>query len=147
MSVAASTGSGTPRQPTGRQDASNAQPGVLAGLREELRAVAPMLAQSRNRIPAESAPGRLDDIRLDRGVARAERLVGPDAGEVAGWPSGHSAAFRRRTYDPRVVDLDLPPIRLTELTDCGGCAAKLGADLLADALAGLGARGGAADAS
>src|SRR5690349_7530370 len=34
---------------------------------------------------------------------------------------------------------DLPPIRLTELTECGGCAAKLGADLLADALAGLGA--------
>ena len=32
-----------------------------------------------------------------------------------------------------------PPIRLTELTDCGGCAAKLGADLLAEALAGLGA--------
>ena len=30
-----------------------------------------------------------------------------------------------------------PPIRLTELTDCGGCAAKLGADLLADALRGL----------
>jgi selenide,water dikinase len=32
-------------------------------------------------------------------------------------------------------------IRLTELTDCGGCAAKLGADLLADALAGIGATG------
>lgn len=31
------------------------------------------------------------------------------------------------------------PLRLTELTDCGGCAAKLGADLLAEALAGLGA--------
>ena len=31
------------------------------------------------------------------------------------------------------------PIRLTDLTDCGGCAAKLGADLLAGALAGLGA--------
>jgi selenide,water dikinase len=31
------------------------------------------------------------------------------------------------------------PIRLTTLSDCGGCAAKLGADLLADALAGLGA--------
>ena len=30
-----------------------------------------------------------------------------------------------------------PPIHLTELTDCGGCAAKLGADLLADALGGL----------
>ncbi len=31
------------------------------------------------------------------------------------------------------------PIRLTEMTECGGCAAKLGADLLAEALAGLGA--------
>src|SRR6188768_973012 len=31
------------------------------------------------------------------------------------------------------------PIRLTELTECGGCAAKLGADLLAEALSGLGA--------
>jgi selenide,water dikinase len=38
-----------------------------------------------------------------------------------------------------------PPFRLTDLTDCGGCAAKLGADLLADALAGLGA-GSAPDA-
>src|SRR5918993_3734232 len=36
------------------------------------------------------------------------------------------------------------PIRLTELTECGGCAAKLGADLLADALSGL--RAGADDA-
>jgi selenide,water dikinase len=34
---------------------------------------------------------------------------------------------------------ELPPIRLTDLTECGGCAAKLGADLLADALSGLGA--------
>jgi selenide,water dikinase len=39
----------------------------------------------------------------------------------------------------------LPPVRLTELTDCGGCAAKLGADLLADALAGLGAAAAPAD--
>jgi selenide,water dikinase len=29
--------------------------------------------------------------------------------------------------------------RLTDLTDCGGCAAKLGADVLAEVLAGLGA--------
>jgi selenide, water dikinase len=36
--------------------------------------------------------------------------------------------------------------RLTEMTDCGGCAAKLGADLLADALAGLGAGTDAPDA-
>jgi selenide,water dikinase len=37
-----------------------------------------------------------------------------------------------------------PPIALTDLTDCGGCAAKLGADLLDDVLAGLGATAGAA---
>jgi selenide, water dikinase len=37
------------------------------------------------------------------------------------------------------------PFRLTELTDCGGCAAKLGADLLADALAGLGAEAAPAE--
>lgn len=35
------------------------------------------------------------------------------------------------------------PFRLTDLTDCGGCAAKLGADLLADALRGLGAEAAA----
>ncbi len=39
------------------------------------------------------------------------------------------------------------PIRLTELTECGGCAAKLGADLLAEALSGLGAGGVAGAAS
>jgi selenide,water dikinase len=37
-----------------------------------------------------------------------------------------------------VTDLAVPPVRLTELTECGGCAAKLGADALAEALAGLG---------
>jgi len=39
---------------------------------------------------------------------------------------------------PGVIEFDAPPIRLTELTTCGGCAAKLGADVLGDALAGLG---------
>jgi selenide, water dikinase len=37
-----------------------------------------------------------------------------------------------------MTELGAPPIRLTELTECGGCAAKLGADALAEALAGLG---------
>ncbi len=42
----------------------------------------------------------------------------------------------------------LPAPRLTELTECGGCAAKLGADVLAEALAGLvGAEGSSATAS
>jgi selenide,water dikinase len=36
------------------------------------------------------------------------------------------------------VITDAPRIRLTELTTCGGCAAKLGADALSEALAGLG---------
>ena len=34
---------------------------------------------------------------------------------------------------------EIPSLRLTTLTDCGGCAAKLGADLLSAALTGLGA--------
>ena len=42
-----------------------------------------------------------------------------------------------------MTTLETPPFRLTELTDCGGCAAKLGADLLAEALAGLGAENAA----
>ena len=37
-------------------------------------------------------------------------------------------------------ELAEPQLRLTALTDCGGCAAKLGADVLADVLAGLGAQ-------
>jgi selenide,water dikinase len=39
----------------------------------------------------------------------------------------------------RRTDAAASPLRLTDLTECGGCAAKLGADLLAEALAGLGA--------
>ncbi len=38
---------------------------------------------------------------------------------------------------PTAADAPVPALRLTDLTDCGGCAAKLGADLLADALAGF----------
>jgi selenide,water dikinase len=44
-----------------------------------------------------------------------------------------------------VTTLEAGGPRLTTLTDCGGCAAKLGADLLADALAGLGAASTPAD--
>ena len=37
------------------------------------------------------------------------------------------------------------PLQLTDLTTCGGCAAKLGADLLGQALAGLGAEAAPAE--
>ena len=37
-----------------------------------------------------------------------------------------------------MATLTPPAIRLTDLTTCGGCAAKLGADVLSEALAGLG---------
>jgi selenide,water dikinase len=55
---------------------------------------------------------------------------------------GLAGASVRPAYDRRMTTRDAPtvaPMRLTDLTDCGGCAAKLGADLLADALRGLGA--------
>ena len=54
-------------------------------------------------------------------------------GVVERTPDLSSADDRRGRSPPPL------PIRLTTLTDCGGCAAKLGADLLADALSGLGA--------
>jgi selenide, water dikinase len=60
-------------------------------------------------------------------------------------PPTPRAATTRSTYHPRMPTLDAhSPIQLTTLTDCGGCAAKLGADLLADALSGLGAEAAAA---
>lgn len=48
------------------------------------------------------------------------------------------APQRSASYDAGVPPQAVRPIRLTELTECGGCAAKLGADLLAEALSGLG---------
>jgi selenide, water dikinase len=49
--------------------------------------------------------------------------------------------LRSSAYDPAMPTLSAANpalVKLTDLTDCGGCAAKLGADLLADALRGLG---------
>ena len=47
-----------------------------------------------------------------------------------------------------MTTLDLEPrLRLTELTECGGCAAKLGADVLEEALASLGVAVGATSPS
>jgi selenide,water dikinase len=45
-----------------------------------------------------------------------------------------------------VIDFEVPTLRLTELTTCGGCAAKLGADALEEALSGLGLDDGGAAA-
>src|SRR6185295_11657375 len=81
----------------------------------------------------------LDDVRLDGGVALAKSLVGDaDAAHRSIVRRGRSSVTIGGPYDRRMVDLELPPIRLTELTECGGCAAKLGADALSEALAGLG---------
>jgi selenide,water dikinase len=52
---------------------------------------------------------------------------------------GPTAATNAATAAGPTTESPAAPLRLTDLTDCGGCAAKLGADLLADALAGLGA--------
>ena len=57
-------------------------------------------------------------------------------------PGSDSTRGRRvpGRYHPTMTAIGTPkPLPLTELTTCGGCAAKLGADLLAQALAGLGA--------
>ena len=65
-------------------------------------------------------------------------------GEPTGTPPLPSAMVARpdAAYHRRVTTTDAPEhVPLTSLTDCGGCAAKLGADLLADALGGLGAAG------
>ena len=49
--------------------------------------------------------------------------------------AGHEGA---PAYHAGMATLTPPTIRLTDLTTCGGCAAKLGADVLSEALAGLG---------
>jgi selenide,water dikinase len=64
----------------------------------------------------------------------------------AAGPATVSGAISSQPYDRLVGILDPTiSIRLTELTDCGGCAAKLGADLLAEALVGLGAEAAPAE--
>ena len=69
----------------------------------------------------------------DRGAHRDPSAPAGD-GSATGQPDG------RRPLSSGDATLDAaPPIRLTELTECGGCAAKLGADLLAERSAGLGA--------
>jgi len=53
---------------------------------------------------------------------------------------GRGERMRSGAYDRGVTTLnEVPALRLTSLTDCGGCAAKLGADLLSAALSGIGA--------
>src|SRR5262249_40224269 len=72
---------------------------------------------------------RVDDIRLDPLRARLE----DDVADPGSLTAGHRSSIIT------AMAIDVPPIRLTELTGCGGCAAKRGADVLEEALAGLGA--------
>ena len=121
-----------PRQPPGGQDRSDPELGVGACLRQELGPIAAVLAEPvQEQDPGPNpAVGRLDDVRLHPGIVAAQDLIGD-----APRHGGHCATG---TYDQRVLDFEVPTIRLTELTTCGGCAAKLGADALAEALSGLG---------
>src|SRR5207249_3748770 len=121
-----------PRQPPGGQDRSDPELGVGACLRQELGPIAAVLAEPvQEQDPGPNpAVGRLDDVRLHPGIVAAQDLI-----DDAPRHGGHCATG---TYDQRVLDFEVPTIRLTELTTCGGCAAKLGADALAEALSGLG---------
>ena len=93
--------------------------------------------------PALLAHGRLKSARS--GARRRLRLTTHPRRTQSSASRRHFAVSG--AYHPLMSALEtLPPIRLTELTDCGGCAAKLGADLLADALSGLGVGAGAAAA-
>ncbi len=74
------------------------------------------------------------------GLARSPRR-GPGTRTGGAAHSVHLAgAIRcRPERGLRLLTRTMPSLRLTDLTACGGCAAKLGADVLAEALAGLGA--------
>ena len=126
-----------PRQTAGRQDAANAQRGVVARLGQELGPIAAVLAEPvQEQDPGASrAVGRLHEVGLDLGIATAEGGVARTNRRCCRPRARHAGIVRDRAYDPGVIDSESPPIRLTELTECGGCAAKLGADVLAEALA------------
>jgi selenide, water dikinase len=136
---------GLPRQPARRQHAAHASPRVVMCLGQELGPIAPTLAQPvQEQDSCAHAPiDGLDDVCLDTRFAAAEDRVGDadarrrrsDRACHAGHCAGPSEC---RAYDQRVLELDAPTLRLTDLTTCGGCAAKLGADALEAALAGLG---------
>ncbi len=69
----------------------------------------------------------------------------PEGPGARGEPGASAAAGDRDPGTAAPAGLPAPAIRLTDLTECGGCAAKLGADVLAEVLAGLGATGAPAD--
>jgi selenide, water dikinase len=139
---------GHPRQVAGRKQASNPESGVLPCFREELRSIAVMLAEpvQEQDSGVNLALGRFDDERLDRRVICLEPLVkgsdgDPTAADRSRVPADHAGNDAAPTYPASVIHDEVRPIRLTELTECGGCASKLGADALAEALAGLGVVG------
>ena len=134
-----------PRQPSRRQDAADAGLGIATRLGQELAPVAPMISEPVQEQDACANPTvrGLDDGCLDARVAAAQdRVEDPDArtrrARAACHPGIVPGGRESRAYDQRVLDYDVPTLRLTELTTCGGCAAKLGADVLSEALAGLG---------
>jgi len=95
------------------------------------------MAGTRGSRTHRATPSAAPLVLKTRGPTGTRPLPPDGSATAAGAPSA---------YDRRVSTIDMPhPVRLTELTDCGGCAAKLGADLLAAALAGLGAASAPSD--
>jgi len=95
------------------------------------------MAGARGSRTHRATPSAAPLVLKTRGPTGTRPLPPDGSATAAGAPSA---------YDRLVTTIDAAePVRLTELTDCGGCAAKLGADLLAEALAGLGAETAPAD--
>ena len=121
---------------TGLVMATLLDPGDAAGPRGHHRK--PPAFREDGRRPVARAVGRRG------GGWSGRRCVGSRApSRPPGQPPCRARRSRMTVDRPGPVGAEpgVSPIRLTDLTDCGGCAAKLGADLLAEVLAGLGAAG------
>ena len=93
---------------------------------------------------SQGASGATLAVRWRRKPATGRSVS--DAQALGGWVVSlaspclcASAAYHRPMSSPVDDRNEFGTLRLTELTECGGCAAKLGADALEEALAGLGA--------
>jgi hypothetical protein len=89
------------------------------------------------RVVATTGPGWRERMGVEpTRPRRRDRIRFEDGGRHRTTPAP-GAMVAPGAYHPAVRPPDPSPIALTDLTDCGGCAAKLGADVLAEVLVGL----------